>query len=506
MLLLALASIVPFRSETARQRIIDVLADRFNAEVELPELEFRLFPGFRAEGHHLVIRHRGRRDVPPLISIDHFWTEARLTGLIRRRVEAVTLEGFAITFPPKRDEDGDGKDDPRFARDHGPSDPANPRPTFVINTITTKNGRLTVLRKDPTKPARVWDIHDLQMTDIGFDRAMPFTATLENAIPPGAIKTAGSFGPWDAEQPRQTPLDGTFTFAHADLGVFKGISGILSSRGRMWGSLESIETEGETDTPDFALSKVGQPIHLKTKYRATVDGTNGNTWLNRVDASFLNTSLVATGGVVGTPGVKGRTITLDVTMEKGRVEDVMRLVIKGPQPPMTGVLTLTAGLNLPPKQDVDVLDRLQLDGKFAVAGTRFTNRTVQERIDTMSHRTSNKDDDEKIQSVSAESAGSFQMRKGTVRVPVVRFKIPGAAITGKGHFETASKAIAFTGTAETDAKISQMTSGVKSLLLKPVDLLFRREGGGASIPIQVSGTPDDPSFGLDKGRIFRRGK
>ena len=56
----------------------------------------------------------------------------------------------------------------------------------------------------------------------------------------------------------------------------------------------------------------------------------------------------------------------------------------------------------------------------------------------------------------------------------------------------------------TDAAISEMTTGYKSLLLKPVDLVFKRDGGGSAIPIRITGTRREPAFGLDKGRVFNR--
>ena len=37
----------------------------------------------------------------------------------------------------------------------------------------------------------------------------------------------------------------------------------------------------------------------------------------------------------------------------------------------------------------------------------------------------------------------------------------------------------------------------KSLLLKPVDPFFKKDGAGAVIPVQVSGTRSAPKFGLD---------
>jgi hypothetical protein len=61
----------------------------------------------------------------------------------------------------------------------------------------------------------------------------------------------------------------------------------------------------------------------------------------------------------------------------------------------------------------------------------------------------------------------------------------------------------FHGTARLEAKLSQTTTGFKSLLLKTVDRLFEKKNAGAVIPIRIQGTPDKPSFGLDVGRIVK---
>jgi hypothetical protein len=52
--------------------------------------------------------------------------------------------------------------------------------------------------------------------------------------------------------------------------------------------------------------------------------------------------------------------------------------------------------------------------------------------------------------------------------------------------------------------VSDTTTGIKHVLLKLVDPLFKRDGGGSAIPIKITGTRNDPSFGLDKGRVFSR--
>ena len=56
-----------------------------------------------------------------------------------------------------------------------------------------------------------------------------------------------------------------------------------------------------------------------------------------------------------------------------------------------------------------------------------------------------------------------------------------------------------------DATISQMTTGFKSKLLRIVDPIFEKKGGGGTeIPIKISGVRTNPSFGLDKSRLFKR--
>ena len=54
-----------------------------------------------------------------------------------------------------------------------------------------------------------------------------------------------------------------------------------------------------------------------------------------------------------------------------------------------------------------------------------------------------------------------------------------------------------------DAKVSETMTGFKSLLLKMADPIFRKNGRTV-IPLRIGGTRNDPQFGLDMGRVFRR--
>jgi len=255
-----------------RKKAVEMLGQKFHASVELKDFHVYLFPGARIEGSGLLLRHDGRTDVPPLISIAHFSAEAGITGLLWKpwKIQQVKLKGLVIQIPPPAERT---KQDWSKARNL----------PILIHEIVSDDAELRLLPKSANKDPHVFAIHRLVMHSVGLDRPASFTAQLTNAVPPGEIDTDGSFGPWSPDDPGQTPLSANYTFAKADLGVFKGISGILSSQGKFGGVLEKIEVEGKTSTPDFTVTIGGHPVALDTTFSATVDGTNGDTLLHPVN-------------------------------------------------------------------------------------------------------------------------------------------------------------------------------------------------------------------------------
>ena len=143
--------------------------------------------------------------------------------------------------------------------------------------------------------------------------------------------------------------------------------------------------KGHTDTPDFSVDIAAHPVHLKTQFHAVVDGTNGNTFLEQVEARLSETVILAKGAVERAEDVKGRKVTLDVVIDDGRIEDVLKLAVKGDKPVMTGRMQLKTKFLLP-AGDRDVIERLELDGTFKLGQAQFTNLNVQERIDMLSRR------------------------------------------------------------------------------------------------------------------------
>jgi len=494
---------LPLSSGRVRERFVSALADRLDAEVELQELRVHILPSLRAEGRGLTIRHKGRRDVPPLISVSRFSAESGLIDLLHHHISRVDIDGLDVEIPPDRNrDDSDTAAAARNDRAGRPAPHEDAARAFVVDQLFSTGARLAIIPRDAGNAPKVWDIHDLRMQSVSTGTAMPFEATLHNAVPPGAITTRGTFGPWASEQPGRTPLDGTFAFSDADLSVFKGISGVLAAHGQFGGRLDRLDVRGETDTPEFKVD-TGLPVPLHTRYHAIVDGTNGNTILDEIDASFLKTSIIAKGAVAGEPHKPGRTVTLDVTMNQGRLEDVLRLSVKSSKPPMVGSLRLVTKFVLPPG-DEDVVKKLRLDGRFAIAGTRFTDASVQDKINELSHRGSGKVREPDIPRVASRFEGTFRLGDGRLEIPRVTFDVPGSVVALAGTYDLVPETLNFTGTLFMDAKVSDTTTGVKHFLLKLADPFFRRDGGGSAIPIKVTGKRSDPSFGLDKGRIFSK--
>jgi len=376
----------------------------------------------------------------------------------------------------------------------------------VLDRVDANDARLIIVPGRPDKTPKVWAIHHLRMHGLGSTHSWPFEATLTNGVPPGEIQVAGGFGPWDRNEPGDTPLNGTFNFEKADLGVFKGISGTLASYGSFGGTLDQLEANGETDTPDFTIKVGGHPFPLHVKYTALIDGTNGDTRLQNVDAWFLSSYLHAVGAVLDGPkGEKGRTVSLDVAMDKSRVEDIMTMAVKSPTPPMTGALKLETKFLLPPG-DRDVVDRLQLDGRFLIAQATFTNYDVQGKIEELSKRASAKVAAEKRDHVVSNFQGRFKLGNGRLALPELTFEVPGAKVQLAGGYALEAEALDFTGQLLLDAKISETVTGVKSVLLKALDPLFKqKDGSGSAIPIRIAGSRSAPAFGLDLRRVLKKG-
>jgi hypothetical protein len=370
----------------------------------------------------------------------------------------------------------------------------------VIHEIRADDVMLVLLRKaeDAGKPPKEFEIRQLNMQNFTFDGPASFQALLTNPTPAGLIHCDGEFGPWQADDPAQTPVDGAYTFQDADMSTLKGLKGTMQSVGHFRGPLDYLSVDGETEIPNFALRTSAHPMALHTDYSAIVDGTNGNTILKTVTAHFLHTTLSVHGEVVDlNKKVKGRTIELYATSNDARMEDLLTLAVNTSPPAITGPTRLEARIDIPEEENTDLIDRMKLDGRFSVAGMEFSNASTQSKVDSLSRRAQGQPKDMDIADEESKLDGQFKMDESTISLSDLMFAVEGATINLAGTYQMDSGALDFRGNLKLDAKLSQTTTGVKSFFLKAVDPFFAKHGAGTDLPIKITGTKDHPSYGLD---------
>lgn len=496
----SIAVVVGLRSLEPRlqQWLVDNLSESFEGKVELDSVHLSWMP-LRLKATNLTVRHHGRTDIPPLLVVTSFTMDLRPDDLLSSTVDRVWVDGLEINIPPKdaatgkRPLPGPGKDDGAKA-DDGEG--------LLIRRLTATNARLAVIPREFSKNARVWDIFELELTNLGNGQPVPFKAALINPIPYGKVETSGLFGPWQADAPGASPVQGDYSFA-ADLGTIDGLAGELTARGDMSGTLERIATKGETHTPDFKLTELdGAKLPLHTKYDAIVDGTNGDVELKAVDITLGKSRMMARGLVDGTKGIKGKRVIVNVKSTATNIGEIMQLISKAPRPVADGVLTIDAAMDLVQGKQ-PVLQRLSIAGSVHAEQVRFSSNAVQDKIDDLSRRGQGKPSDTSITNVPSRMKTSFTMDKGMFRYSNLTFAVRGATINVDGTHSLKSKAVDLSGVVLLSASASNTLTGFKSWLVKPFDALFRKNGAGTRVVIKVGGTQDEPKVDVDFGRTLR---
>jgi hypothetical protein len=477
-------------------RVIETLSTRFESKVELDTLDVSVLHGLQVTGGGLRIYPpddviaAGAAD--PLIAVHHFDFRAGIAGLFIKpmHVNSVHVSGLDIHIPP-REYRQQASERPKK---HGG------KIKITVGEILCDDSQLIIGTAKPGKDPKDFVLQHIVLHDVGGNAAWPYDATLTNAVPRGNIHAVGTFGPWNLESPGDSPVTGDYTFDQADLGTIKGIGGILSSTGKFNGQLNRIVVDGTTDTPDFQLDTAKHPVALETQFHAIVDGTSGDTYLQPVAATLGDSKFTCAGSVINIKG-KGHIIDLDIDIPAGQIQDFLNLAVKTQPAVMSGALNMKAKLTIPPGKE-SVTQKIGVRGRFLLTGIHFSSPNVEDKVDMLSLRAQGKPGEahDGAPDVHSQMRGVFDLHAGRIVFNKLNYALPGATVQLAGQYTLDGKKFEFTGKVRTDAKLSQMTSTWwKSLLLKPVDPFFHKNGAGAEIPVKISGTNTSPKFGLDIG-------
>ena len=197
----AVALLTARLSPLTRTWVIKALSERYQSDVRLKNLTVSLWPHPRVSGEGLVLQRNNRPGCPPLATINRFSVETSLVGLLNypRHFRNLKLEGLVLNIPPRREE---------LARNPQKQERKRKLPPFEIEDVNADGTVLNLLPKEAGKRMHTFDILKLTMGSAGIGQPMSFGATLTNPTPPGLIVSTGSFGPWEALEPGQTPVSG----------------------------------------------------------------------------------------------------------------------------------------------------------------------------------------------------------------------------------------------------------------------------------------------------------
>jgi hypothetical protein len=494
----------------SQSKIIQSLQGTFPATVTFHKFHSTYFPhpGCVAEG---VEFHRLGRpsSIPPIATIQRLTIQAHYTDIFFRPdyLAHIILDGTHFQVPPK----GTPLDETGWHET--PS-------TIRIGEILADGAVIEIARESPNPPLR-FDIHALKLTSVSRNQPLSYSIAVHNPLPPGEIRAQGQFGPWNSDAPGQTPVAGDYTFQNADLSVFPGIAGTLFGKDKFQGILQHIETHGRVDIPDFMVTQSEHPVHLTAEYRAIVNGTNGDVALQSVSAAYLHTTIHVKGEIAGHAGQDGKTTSLDLAVNNGRIQDVLWLVVHSKKPALNGATNFTAHVIIPPDFH-PFLRQIRFTADFGIAGGEFAKPSTQASVDTLSERArglktaevkpagaktneakpdgANPDQipaDQDPDNVISNLAGHVEVRDAVAHFRSISFAVPGALAQMHGLYNLENKELNFHGTLKTDAEFSQLTTGFKSVLLKPFNSVFQKKHVGAELPIHLLGTYKKPEFGLD---------
>jgi hypothetical protein len=443
-------------------------------------------PGFVATG--ITMRRRSAPDLPPLGHVDTMVVEGRWSDLLLllRRVQLVDMTGLHIVVPALGSKANHEEFPPGSARDFD-------GPDTKIERLMIHSSELDIMR--PNGKPLIFPIKQIEILNLHKGEAMTYAIDMQNAFPGGHILARGAMGPIHGRAFIATPIRGDFDVDEMNLNEAGEISGKLDVSGRFKGTLQSMEVETHGETKDFAV-KDGKPTPVDGTMRCTLDAENADMTIHSIVLKVGASTIEAEGTIKGSP----KATNLDIRVDHGRVEDVMRPFIHG-DVPIAGPVFLKSHAYLGPP-GVGFVARLRLNGSFVIPGEKVTDQKVEKELSDFSRRAQGKKksnegakagrgtkDKSGSTDVLSLLAGQARIENGVVSTPHLTFRIPGAMATMHGTYRLHNDEAHLTGDLKMDTDISHAATGFKAFLLKPLAPFFRKKNAGAEVPIAVTGMP-----------------
>lgn len=463
-----------------RTQVIADLEAATQATVEIGGFRQTYFPYPGCIAENITFRQHGNPPESTPITVRKLTIQGSFRELLQERVPLVLVEGMRVAAP-----------NPRSLSAWIPNQSTS---KVAVHEYLFRGLVLEFSNGGQAQPLK-FDVSQLTLRPHGANGASSFEIMVHNPKPPGDLRASGQLGPWQ-NKPEQTPISGSYTLTHADLGGFHGIAGIVSSNGAFQGTVGQIEIRGKTDMPDFEVTDAAHKMSLDTQFRARVSSQNGDVDLEQVLGSLGKSYVDAKGNVSGQRGQRGKTTSLELTVRKGRIQDFLFLFLKDPVAPMNGEFTFRGHATLPPEKEA-FTRKVELEGDFGIEAAQLTNPTTQSNLEELSERAEGEKNDPP-ERVASDLKGHVVLSQGTATFSNLSFRVPGALVRLQGTYSLITHRIDLHGKLMMEAQLHQATSGVKSFLLKIIDpFLKKNHRGGAVFPVSVTGFYPHPVYKTD---------
>ena len=494
--LLVAAVILATHWPFSQQKVSQSLQEDWPGSLQIAKFTRTYFPhpGFIAED--LVLHHKSVTSGRPLlVTIKKATVQANYHDLLFRPgyISRILLEGLHFQVQAQS-QAGTTKESTASPNQAANSSKSQKKGSTRLGEVDMPDSVLEVAGAKEQDPFAI-HFHQLTFKNVREGESMSFDLAARIPFPEGDVQAQGEIGPRTAPRIEDTHVSATYTLEHGDLGTFRGISGTLSAQGKVEGPLGHMETQGTTDTQNFHVDSSSHVLPLRSKYVAFVDGTNGDVFLKEVNAALLKTSIHFDGAIAAKEGVKGKTVTLNASVRDGHIEDLSRLFISSKTPPMEGGTSFRARISVPPGPQ-PFMNRVLIDGDFAMQQCSFTNPERQASANQLSKKASGNKNEKETQPVLADIKGHALLKNKVAKLTGVSYIVPSAEVDLDGTYILESEKIDFHGNLKTAAELSKDTSGIKSVLLKPLDPLFKRKHAGAVVPVTMTGTFHNPNFAV----------
>jgi hypothetical protein len=358
------------------------------------------------------------------------------------------------------------------------------------------DGAVLEIEKEKGGVPLKFEIHKLLLDSIAAHEPMDYEVSMGIPEPPGELESKGKFGPWEDGEIGKIPLSGSVKLSGAKLNQYSGLGGTIQSEERFGGTLEQVEVTGKASAPDFELVSAGHKVEMGTQFDVTVNAIKGEAQLKGIVGRLGKTTIHVRGGVVKNANSDHREASLDFSITNGRAEDLLWMFSGASKPAMIGPAACSGHVRMRKFGD-GFLDALEANGKFEVKDGHF-QKTVQVKTNVLSARAQGgkiKAADDAPEVAVENLSSDIKIQNGVAHLTSTYFQVPGARARVEGTYKLGNAHVDLRGNLWTDASLSDDTTGIKTMLLEPLDPLFRRKHAGAMLGVSMTGDIHSPTIG-----------